>query len=113
MKIAKLTKTYNLIGSLLEAVHVDESTKTITIELDFCYWQQKEFVDGDIETGMVALVFSDCTEYHISEHQINSDEIVNIEVADNNSIDMCVESDLTGEYHHIRITAMNVEFVNL
>lgn len=56
---------------------------SVTLEIDFCYWQQADFVDGDKETGMVELCFSECVDCDISNHAINSDEIVKVEVADN------------------------------
>lgn len=113
MKISKLIKTYNLTGSLLETVQVDAIKRTIILELDFCYWQQKDYDDNDAETGMAGLIFSDCTKYNISNHTINSDEIVKATAIDDNTIDICVESDITEEYHHIEISAMNVELVRL
>lgn len=113
MKISNLIKTYNLIGSLLEAIQIDINKKTITLTLDFCYWQQKDYNDKDTETGIVALIFYNYTEYDISRHIINSDEIVNIKTIDSNTIDICVESDITGKYHHIKISALNVELMQL
>lgn len=111
MKITELTKKYNLIGSLLENIYVDESKKTITLEIDFCYWLQHSYRDGDKETGMISLVFSEYSQCDIDQHTINSDEIVKVETFDDTSIDICVESDLTGDYHHIKLSALNVEVI--
>lgn len=109
MKVIELTKKYNLLGSLLENIYVDESKKTITLEIDFCYWLQQSYTEGGKETGVVSLVFSDYSYCGIDRHTINSDEIVKVETIDDTSIDICVESDLTGDYHHIKLSALNVE----
>lgn len=112
MKLSEFKRKYNLIGSLLENINVDKVIKSVTLEIDFCYWQQADFVDGDKETGMVKLRFSECAYWDISNHKINSDEIVKVEVTDN-TIDICVESDLSNDYHHIVISSSNVEFIEL
>lgn len=113
MKIANLIKAYNLVGSLLENIRIDTSKRTITLDLDFCYWQQEGYVDGDEETGSLSLVFSDCGKFDICRHKINSDEIVNVSVVDDDSIDICVENDLSGEYYHLKISAAEVEVFNI
>lgn len=112
MKLTDFKKRYNLIGSLLENIIVDKVINLVTLEIDFCYWQQTDFVDGDKETGMVELRFSECVDCDISDHKINSDEIVKVEVV-GNTIDICVESDLTNDYHHIVISSSNVELIEL
>lgn len=112
MKPTELKRKYNLIGSLLENIIVDKVINSIMLEIDFCYWQQADFVDGDKETGMVELRFSECVDYNISNHKINSDEIVKVEVT-GNTIDIYVESDITNDYHHIVISSSNVEFIEL
>ena len=40
----------------------------------------------------------------------NSDEIVKTEIVDD-GLDICVESDLTGDYHHIIINAQNITVI--
>lgn len=112
MKLIDFKRKYNLIGSLLESIIIDKSINSVTLEIDFCYWQQADFVDGDRETGMVELSFFECYDCDISNHKINSDEIVKVEVIDN-TIDICVESDVTNDYHHIVISSSNVEMIEL
>lgn len=112
MTLTDFKSKYNLVGSLLENITTNKELDSITLEIDFCYWQQTDFVDGNKETGMIELCFSECSQSEISNHKINSDEIVKVEVADN-TIDICVESDITNDYHHIFISALNVEFAEL
>lgn len=112
MTLTDFKSKYNLVGSLLENITTNKELDSITLEIDFCYWQQTDFIDGDKETGIVELHFSECSQCEISNHKINSDEIVKVEFTEN-SIDICVESDITNDYHHIFITALNVEFAEL
>lgn len=112
MTLTDFKSKYNLVGSLLENITINKELDSITLEIDFCYWQQTDFIDGDKESGIVELHFSECSQCEISNHKINSDEIVKVEFTDN-SIDICVKSDITNDYHHIFISALNVEFAEL
>lgn len=104
-----INKVY-LIGSLLESISYDKATNTACLEIDFCYWQQSTFKDGDKETGIVIIEFSDCSICTYENYEINSDEIVKVEFS-NNTINICVESDITGTYHNILICSNNVKFI--
>lgn len=112
MTLTDFKSKYNLVGSLLENITINKEPDSIILEIDFCYWQQTDFIDGNKETGIVELYFSGCSQCEISNHKINSDEIVKVEFTEN-SIDICVESDITNDYHHIFISALNVEFTEL
>lgn len=112
MTLTELKRKYNLIGSLLENININKVNNSVTLEIDFCYWQQADFVNGNKETGMVKLCFSECGDYNISNHKINSDEIVNVEITDD-TIDICVENDLTNDYYHIIISSSDVEFTEI
>ena len=108
MSIKDFLKKHNLIGSLLESIAVDSEDSSVCLEIDYCYWQQSDYNEGDEETGIVFFKFENCTSYSFDEHLLNSDEIVKVENIDD-EIDICVESDITGEYHHIKINCLNVQ----
>lgn len=76
MTLTDFKSKYNLVGSLLENITINKEPDSIILEIDFCYWQQADFIDGDKETGIVELHFSECSQCDISNHRINSDEIV-------------------------------------
>jgi len=108
MNISEFAKQHNLIGSLLEKISVNDIEKSLCLEIDYCYWRQSNYNEDDAETGIVVFKFENCTFYTFDDHELNSDEIVKVETLDN-EINICVESDLTGEYHHIRINCSNVQ----
>lgn len=110
MNVKDFLKQHNLIGSLLESISVDSEAHSVCLEIDYCHWQQSNYNKGDAETGIVFFKFENCTSYSFDEHPLNSDEIVKVEIV-NNEIDICVESDITGEYHHIKINCSNVQEV--
>lgn len=111
MNISEFAKQHNLIGSLLEKISVNDIEKSLCLEIDYCYWRQTNYKEGDEETGIVIFKFENCSSYAFDDHTLNSDEIVKVEILDN-EIDICVESDLTGEYHHIRINCSNVQMMD-
>ena len=111
MTINEFIKQHNLIGSLLESISANDIEKSLCLEIDYCYWQQSNYHEGDEETGIVIFEFENCTSYAFDDHPLNSDEIVKVEILDN-EINICVESDLTGEYHHIKINCSNVRKVD-
>lgn len=110
MTIKEFINKVYLIGSLLENISYDKATNIVCLEIDFCYWQQSSFEDGEKETGIVLIEFSNCSNCTYDNYKINSDEIVKVELLDN-SINICVESDVTGSYHNIQICANNVNFI--
>ena len=108
MNISEFVRQHNLNGSLLERISVNDSEKSLCLEIDYCYWQQSNYNEGDEETGVVIFKFENCTSYDFDDHTLNSDEIVKVEFH-GNEIDICVESDLTGEYHHIKINCSSIQ----
>lgn len=109
MTISKFFNEYNLHDSLLESISYDEAGKTITLEIDFCYWQQKNYTDDMKETGMITLVFSEVDSFDYIPFSVNSDEIISVSNESENSI--CIEcyDDLTEKSNSIRIVAKRVE----
>lgn len=109
MKLSKFFNEYNLHDSLLESINYDKERKTITLEIDFCYWQQKNYTDDMKETGMITLVFSDVDNFDYIPFVVNSEEIISVSNESENSI--CIEcyDDLTEKSNSIRIVAKLVE----
>jgi hypothetical protein len=110
MTINEFVKQHNLSGSLLESISVNDSEKSLCLEIDYCYWKQANYHEGDEETAILLFSFENCSSYSFDDHTINSDEIVKAEIVDD-GLDICVESDLTGDYHHIIINAQNITVI--
>lgn len=110
MTINEFVKQHNLSGSLLESISVNDSEKSLCLEIDYCYWQQSNYKEGDEETAILLFSFENCSSYSFDDHTINSDEIVKAEIVDD-GLDICVESDITGDYHHIIINAQNITVI--
>ena len=113
MIIAQLFKKFNFYDSLLERVSCDLERKEVVLEIDFCYWQQVDYRDDMPETGLVRLVFSCVSAFEFDPYEICSDEIVKVACSDADTVLLEVYNDCADEYHTIRITADNVDFIEL
>ena len=69
--------------------------------------QQSNYKEGDEETAILLFSFENCSSYSFDDYAINSDEIVKAKIVDD-ELDICVESDITGDDHHIIMNAQNV-----
>ena len=57
MSIKDFIKKHNLIGSLLESISINKEDKSICLEIDYCYWQQSNYKEGDEETAILLFSF--------------------------------------------------------
>ena len=56
---------YNMHDSLVEAVDVTEAGKAIEILIDFAFWMQEHYREGDPETGLIKVVFKNVRSFQI------------------------------------------------
>ncbi len=111
MFINEFIQKHNLHDSLLENIEIDKADNTVKLTVDYCYWQQTEYCDGEIETGIVHILFSGVSNIICDDHTLNSDEIVSCSCQQGNTFVLKMESDITGCYHTIEITANSVEMM--
>ncbi len=113
MPIKEFVKKHNLHDSLLESIEIDKAAKTVKLTVDYCYWQQADYCEGQIETGPVHIFFWDVSDIISDDHTLNSDEIVSCSCQQENTFVLQMENDITGCYHIIKITANSVEMGGL
>ncbi len=111
MKMIKFITKYNLRGSLLEKVSVNENTVILT--LDYCYWQQDDYKDGTKETGIVDIVFDHVNNFIHEDYQINSDEIIDVFIDENDQLNIKVFNDINLKYYNCIIDCDRVEFTEI
>jgi len=104
-------KNYDFHDSLLENISFDEKTKKLRLDIDFCNWKQKNYVDGDAETYMIALVFERFFSATIPEIKLNSDQIVGFNVTDNQKVKIEAYNDVVKDCYSVIINAKEVEIV--
>ncbi len=111
MTVKDFVSSIVLHDSLLEAIDVCKENNTITITVDFCFWQQKDFREGTSETGIVKLIFRGVESYSLDADELNSDEIVGCTYKDENTITIQAINDLSGDCRNYTIKAVDVLLV--
>lgn len=109
MTINNFIKKYNLHDSLLESINYNKKDSTVTLEIDFCYWQQKNYTSIMQETGMIRLIFSNVYEFNCTPFSINSDEIINVSSNSKDRLYIEFYNDVTNECHSACIAAKQVD----
>ena len=59
--------------SLIDNVEILDKGKTIVLWVDFSYWMQEEYKEGDPDTGKLKITFYDVENYSIPEN-VNWDD---------------------------------------
>lgn len=108
MTIKEFVQNYNLHDSLLERIDYDKEAATVTLHVDFCYWQQNSYTDEMPETGNIIIKFSKCVDFQYIPYRINSDEISKVVSNNENEIVLTVFNDLSGKYIELKIIASSV-----
>ena len=67
-------KNYYMHDSLIDNVEVLDNGRTIVLWVDFSYWMQEEYKEGDPDTGKLKITFYDVENYSIPEN-VNWTEI--------------------------------------
>lgn len=63
MKIIDFVSEYNLHDSFIKSVEKDEKSHTVTLNIDFAFWMQNDYVEGDSENGVIKATFMNVQEY--------------------------------------------------
>ena len=66
-------KNYIMHDSLIDNVEILDKGKTIVLWVDFSYWMQEEYKEGDPDTGKLKITFYDVEDYSIPEN-VNWDD---------------------------------------
>lgn len=74
MTIKEFVNRFYLHDSGVEAIKYDEENKVIEVYVDFCYWMQDDYQEGDKENGNIKLVFYDVSFFDINYYDIEERE---------------------------------------
>ena len=109
MKITDFIRDFNLHDSLLENCIYNFDSKELCFEIDFCYWAQKNYKNGDTDNGIVNIRFFDVYEFVRDDYVIHSDSIISIKQSKAGKIELTVVTDECST-HVFSFTASSVEF---
>lgn len=110
MKIKSLLEKYSFHDSTIERINYNSIKNVLTITIDFCYWMQNDFADGNKENGLVDLVFSDVYEFNNLLGDIDSFTILDI-LEISKGIKFNIIDTYNQKYYNLSIECSNVEFI--
>lgn len=117
MTIKEFVDRFYLHDSGVQEIKKIKDDKIIEMYVDFCYWMQDDYQDGDKENGNVKFVFYDVElfEIHyfdIEDHSFDDDCILECCIEKDNTLLFKMMKDIIGKYYEIRIAAGSVEVVD-
>ena len=103
---------YDFHDSLLESISYDRKKNRINIEIDFCCWKQAKYNESDDETAIIVLCFENVLYASIPNVTLNSDEIIEFSLFENNTLLKIVAfNDIANTSYEIIIKADAVKIV--
>ena len=105
---------YDFHDSLLESINYDRRNNKIDIEVDFCCWKQSQYRENDDETAIIVLCFENVLYANIPDVTLNSDEIIEFSLSENNTLLKIVAfNDIDNVSYEIIIKADIVKIIKL
>jgi len=111
MTLLELFTKYEFHDSLLNKIEYTPEQKTLIFEIDFCYFMQKEYNDGEPENGIIKLIFNDVENYNNITGEFDMLSILETKLSDNKCITFNILNDVTNDFYELSIETNNVDFV--
>lgn len=110
MTLKEFASNYYLHDSFIESQVYDSSNRVLTLVINFAFWMQKDFVEGEAENGLIEVTFHDVTSYELYGGDPTSDfvSILNV-VADEDKIVISLFDDENEVYIEMKISSMSVD----
>ena len=106
MTLEEFVSKYNMHDSLIDSISIEDDT--IVIVIDFAFWMQEGFNDGQPETGPLEVRFIGVKNYKIP-NDIPLDEISILKTSiKDNAVLFAILNDMTDEYLEIAIESSDI-----
>ena len=83
MTLSDLFENYCFHDSRLTAVAYNTSKSELEIDVDFCYWMQDDYQEGDPEIGSLLLTFNGVRDFNPPDGLGGRHRILGLELVDN------------------------------
>lgn len=68
MKIVEFYNKYNLHDSFIESLSYNQENSTLVLNIEFAFWMQKSYKEGDRENGLIRVCFQGVREYQCNDN---------------------------------------------
>ena len=119
MTLQELDKKYYFHDSSIISINYDKEKNIVEMLIDFCFWMQEDFKEGEPENGEAKLIFRQAHNYDGPLGELNSNSILRTFVKENNQFLLCMSDDnftngnYTSDYYEIKFNAECAEFIPL
>lgn len=114
MTIKEFAANYYLHDSFIESLTYDTTNATLVITINFAFWMQKDFREGEKENGLIEVTLHNVTSYECNGGDPAGDFVVILNaVADNSGIIISLLDDENDDYFEMKITATVVDVKKL
>jgi hypothetical protein len=86
MTLQELDKEYYFHDSSITSIEYDKDKKTLHILLDFCFWMQEGFKEGEPENGEAKLTFANVSHYDGPVGILPSNQILALNIDDGTAV---------------------------
>ena len=109
MNAKEFVEQFIMHDSLIDAMSVSDDDTTVTMTIDFAFWMQKGYREGDPETGLLKVTFHNVTKLECPD-EIPFGEISILKVTeDDGNLRFAVMNDMTDDYYDLLIRAESIE----
>ncbi len=63
MNIIDFANEYYLHDSFIKSVEKDDNNNTVTLNINYAFWMQKDYVEGTPENGVIKVIFKNVQKY--------------------------------------------------
>ena len=124
MTIKDFAEKYNLHDSGIEKIFYDAENKKLVLTIEFCFWMQEWFIEGELKNGSIEVTFENVSFYSYDDYDPSKlfgdiePEILQTEIDSDGVLNIYTFEFVRYEpgediYPIIKIKAENVEVVEL
>ena len=109
MNAKEFVERFIMHDSLIDAMNVDDGNATVTMTVDFAFWMQKEYRDGDPETGLLYVTFRNVTKLECSDELPFGDISILKVTEEEGNLRFAIMNDMTNDYYNLLIRAESID----
>jgi len=109
MTLHDFVQNYNLHDSFFEGIEYFAENQTVKMQINFAFWMQDGYKDGEPETGVIEVRFYGVTEY-MCPPEFDCEQLGILQTEEiNDGVKFMLCNDVTDDFAEITINAKTVE----
>lgn len=104
----EFVENYIMHDSLIDSIETDNDG-VVRMVIDFAYWMQKDFVEGNPETGPLTVVFNNVSRFECPKDLPLSEISILKTSIEEDAVKFALLNDMTNDCYDIIIVTSNIE----